>query len=307
MNVTLRQLRAFATVAETGSFTEAARRLHLTQSTLSVLVRELERAMGVRLFDRHSRKVVLAHAGHDLLPFAQRMLNELEQAQASIGSLRDLRRGMLSIAAPQLMACTLMPRVMAAFSKAHPDVPVKIIDTLPEQMLTSVLAGDAELAVGPDATSVDEVERQNLLRDRHWLICPSGHPLARAPRVRWSDVAPYPFIAPTRDFMLRLQPELASAASGVSIEPVQTVSYMTTAIGMVAAGLGVTACPSYSEPLVKGHGLTMKPLLAPVFWREVYLWKLKSRSLSPAGEKFTALLLDTASRMQRERERARKA
>ena len=65
MNLTLRQLRAFAAVAAAGSFTEAARQLHLTQSALSVLVRELERALGVRRFDRHTRKVSLTHAGVD--------------------------------------------------------------------------------------------------------------------------------------------------------------------------------------------------------------------------------------------------
>ena len=68
MNMTLRQLRAFAAVADTGSFTAAAGRLHLSQSALSVLVRELERELGTRLFDRHTRRVLLTEAGHELLP-----------------------------------------------------------------------------------------------------------------------------------------------------------------------------------------------------------------------------------------------
>jgi DNA-binding transcriptional LysR family regulator len=65
---------------------------------------------------------------------------------------------------------------------------------------------------------------------------------------------------------------------------------MTTAIGMTAAGLGITACPSYAAPLVEGYGLAMKPLVEPVFWRDVYLWQLSGKSLSPAAESFAELL-----------------
>lgn len=290
MSFTLRQLRAFAAVADAGSFTEAARRLHLTQSALSVLVRELERALGVRLFDRHTRKVALTQAGLEFQPFVQRVLNELERAMASVGALREKKRGSVRVAAPQLMACTLMPSVLAAFRDAYPDVEVSLVDTLPEQLLVSLMAGNVELAVGPDAGATADVERRPLLRDRHWLICPAAHPLATRRRVRWVDVATFSFIAPTRDFMKRLQPELAAAVPGLVIAPAHEVSYMTTALGMVAAGLGVTACPSYSAPLARGYGLAMKPLVAPVFWRDVYLWQLSNKSLSPAAESFAEVL-----------------
>ena len=79
-NLTLRQLRAFAAVAKLGSFTAAATRMHLTHSALSVLVRELERELGARLFDRHTRRLLLTEAGHELLPYATRVLADLEQA-----------------------------------------------------------------------------------------------------------------------------------------------------------------------------------------------------------------------------------
>src|SRR5947208_11874097 len=122
MNVTLRQLRAFSAVAELGSFTEAANRLHVTQAATSVLVRELENELGVRVLDRHTRRVVLSDAGRDLWPHVQRVLNELEDAMQSVGSLRDKKKGLLKIAAPQLMACTLMPRVIAGYRVKFPDV-----------------------------------------------------------------------------------------------------------------------------------------------------------------------------------------
>ncbi|MGR4867625.1 LysR family transcriptional regulator [Variovorax sp. LARHSF232] len=293
MNLTLRQLRAFIAVADCASFTEAARQLHLTQAAMSVLVRELEAELGVRLLDRNTRRVELSEAGRDLYPFAQRVLRELEDAVHSVGELRDKKKGLLRVAAPQMMACTLMPRVIAAYRQQFPDVEVQLWDTVPELMLERVLSAQVELAVGPDGAAPSELTRQPLLRDRHHFICQTDHRLARKKQVRWRELAGLPFIAPTHDFMRRLEPELAAAGlSAPLVLPVHQVSYMTTALGLVAAGLGVTACPSYAAPLVQGHGLAMRPLVDPVFYREVCIYSAAARSLSPAAQSFVDFICE---------------
>jgi len=292
MNLTLRQLRAFAAVAETGSFTAAAVRLHLTQSALSVLVRELEREMGVQLFDRHTRRVLLSEAGREFQPSVQRLLVDLSGAVAGVTELRDQKKGVLRLAAPQLMACTLMPRVIAAYSARYPDIDVRLADTLPEHLLAGVLSGEAELAVGQDvAVDPATIERRTLFRDRHWLICPPDHAFARRRKVRWSELGPYTFIAPTRDFRQRVLPELEADARELMLRATtQEVSYMTTALGMVASGLGLTVCPTYSASLVRAHGLQMVRLDRPDFHREVCVYAASRRSLSPAAAGFVEML-----------------
>jgi DNA-binding transcriptional LysR family regulator len=295
MNLTLRQLRAFAAVAEAGSFTAAARQLHLTQSALSVLVRELEREMGVQLLDRHTRSVQLSDAGREFLPSVHRLLGDLAGAVAGVTDLRDKKKGVLRLAAPQLMACTLMPRVIALYRDRYPDVEVRLSDTLPEHLLAGVTAGDVELAVGQDVAvgggANAAVERRTLLRDRHWLICPPGHAFARRRKVHWHELAPYTFIAPTRDFRQRVLPELAPAERAYMLRPgTQEVSYMTTALGMVASGLGLTVCPTYSAPLVRAHGLQMVRLESPDFHRDVCVYSAARRTLSPAAASFVEIL-----------------
>ncbi|WP_119154067.1 LysR family transcriptional regulator [Caldimonas tepidiphila] len=290
MNPSLRQLRAFVAVAEAGSFTEAARRLHLTQSALSVLVRELERELGVRLLDRHTRQVRLSDAGREFEPQVRRLLRELEAAVEGVAQLRDKKRGSVRIAAPQLMACTLMPRVIAAYARRFPEIRVRLADTAPEQMLARLQDGEADLAVGPDLVTEGEVRREPLVRDRHWLICPPGHALARGESVCWRELAPHPLIAPTRDFMRRVMPELAAHEPGLEVQPVHEASYMSTALGMVQAGLGVTVCPTYAAPLVRAFGLEMRALVEPVFYREVCLYMPAGRSLSPAADSFAEFL-----------------
>jgi DNA-binding transcriptional LysR family regulator len=101
MNVTLRQLRAFRAVVEHGSFTEAARTLHLSQAALSGLVKELESQVGVRLLDRSTRNVAPSEVGEAFLPHVGRVLGDLDEALASLANLKELRRGLVRVAAPE--------------------------------------------------------------------------------------------------------------------------------------------------------------------------------------------------------------
>lgn len=170
----------------------------------------------MQLLDRHTRQVRLSEAGREFLPSVHRLLAELQTAVAGVTDLRDKKKGVLRLAAPQLMACTLLPQVIAAFRARYPDVQVRLADTLPEQLLAGVMAGDAELAVGQDVAVDPKIERRTLFCDRHWLICPPDHPFAQRSSVRWHELGPWTFIGPTRDFRSRIAPELAPDARGAS-------------------------------------------------------------------------------------------
>jgi len=292
-NLTLRQLRAFAAVAELGSFTAASARMHVTQSALSVLVRELERELGARLFDRHTRRVLLTETGQELLPYANRVFAELEQAALSVGGLRDKSRGRLRLAMPQLMASTLGARAVAAFHHQHPGVVIELHDTPTDQLVAQVLSGEVELAIGVEVPSSADIQRRTLLRDRHWLVCPAAHPLAQRAQVRWRDLASAPFISPTRDFMRWLEPLLAPR--GLQPVPAHTVAYVSTALGLVVAGLGVTVVPTYGGALARAWGLVLRPLVTPVFERDVQIYAAPGRSLTPAAQAFVAVLTALAA------------
>ncbi|GGX17864.1 LysR family transcriptional regulator [Pigmentiphaga litoralis] len=291
MNLTLRQLRAFTAVADTGSFTAAAATLHLTQSALSVLIREMEADLGVRLFDRHTRRVVLSEAGREFQPAVQRMLGDLATAVSGLTDLRDKRRGVLRLAAPQFMACTWMPPVIAAFRARYPAIEVRLADTPPEHLLAGIPSGEVELAIGQDIEVDDTFERHTLFKDRHWLVCRADHAFARRRQVAWTDLADETFIAPTRDFLRRVLPELDTPArEALSASGTQSVSYITTALGMTEAGLGVTVCPSYAARTVQAHGLVMVPLIKPAFHRTICVYGMSRRAPSPAAQSFIDVL-----------------
>lgn len=283
-NLSLRQLRAFEAVAAEGSFTKAAQRLFLTQSALSVLVRDMERELGLSLFDRHTRRVELSEAGRDFYPHVRRMLNDLAAAVGSMIDLRDKRRGVLRVAAPQLMACTLMPQVLAVYRQQYPGVEIHLQDTLPEHLLDSLQTGEVEVAIGPDGV-VDDAGLRCLpfLRDRHWLVCRPDDPLTGQQALRWHDLDACHFIAPTRDFIARMKRSLGAYSDALLHHRWQETSYFTTAFGLVSAGMGVTLCPTYAAPLVKAYGLQMLALQEPVFYREVCVYSQMSKEFSPAA------------------------
>ena len=135
MNITLRQLRAFIAVARSGSFTLAAESLFITQSALSGLIKELEQSVGVRLFDRSTRRIQLSEIGRGIYPLIDKILADLDGVLDEVANLKALKKGVVRVAAPQLMACTLLPEVIAAYRAEHPQVDIRLIDHF-------VVAGD---------------------------------------------------------------------------------------------------------------------------------------------------------------------
>jgi DNA-binding transcriptional LysR family regulator len=283
MNVTVRQLRAFIAVADAGSFTDGAKRLHLTQSALSLLVKELEEELGVRLLDRSTRRTRLSAAGSDFYPLAAKVLEDLESAVASTRELRDKQRGSVRVACTLLYAAALMPQILASYRSEYPGVRVRMLDSLNEDVLARVASGEADFGVAPQRPTSPELVEAPLFKDRIDLICPAGHPLARRGRVTWEQALRFPFVSLTRDFTARLQADLFAASPGLALQPVHEVSYLTTALGMVRHGHGITALPSASSPLVEAFGLAVVPAAKPIVHRQVSLFVRRGQSLSPAA------------------------
>jgi DNA-binding transcriptional LysR family regulator len=289
LNITLRQIEAFLAVARDEGFTRAGERLHLTQSAVSLLVRELERQLGLRLFDRTTRAVRLTEAGRGFHPFAEKALLELQSAIDDARDLIDLKRGRVVVAAPPLMASHLVPPVLARFRDTHPGVTLVLRDLLADEILTRVLAGEVDVGIGTFPTVDQGIESAALARDTLILVCPKGHALAKRRSVRWRDLAEHPLISLDRHSSLRPIADRALATLPTSSRPAYEVSFVTTAIGMVEAGLGVAALPSYILLSTRHAHLVTRRLVEPVVEREISVVTRRGRTLSPAAQTFADL------------------
>lgn len=297
MDVTLRQLRAFLAVAHAGSFTAAAHRLHLTQSAVSVLVGELERAVGLRLFDRTTRQVQLTDAGRELHPVAEKMLADLGQALAASRDLVARARGRVSVAATPLMSAILLPRAIAEFDRLHPGIRVVLRDTQAAQIQPQVRDGEVDFGIGTVERPGREIDAEPLMVDALVLALPAGHALAERRRsARWSDLAGERFIALRRDNSVGQLIGDSLAASGIEVQVVHEVAFLSTLLGLVDAGLGVAVLPSYASPALQAQRVRIRPLVGPLVRRESSILTRRGRSLSPAAAAFKDFLKDYVGR-----------
>ncbi len=290
MNPTLRQLRALVAVVRTGSFTLAAEALHVTQAALSGLIKELEQTLGIRVFDRSTRKVSLTDVGRELYPLFAKMIDDLDGALLDIANHTQLKKGVVRIAAPQLMSCTLLPLVIAAYRAQYPDIQVRLVDCAVENVTARVLSGEVDFGIGPEREPSAQVAARVLFEMPFVLVFPQAHPLEQRQRVTWSDLADYPFISLQGQFTERLLSDMHSSLRDVPLHPSNEVTFMTTALAMVAAGLGVTVCLPYAEPLVRLHQLQLRQLYEPELTRRFFVYTREGRSLSPAADSFIGFL-----------------
>jgi DNA-binding transcriptional LysR family regulator len=290
MNVSLRQLRAFVALAKLGSFTQAADSLHVTQSALSGLIKELEKALGARLVDRSTRKTQLSEVGSELYPLVDKIVQDLDGVLHDFANLKALKKGVVRVAAPQLMSCTLLPEVIAAFRQTHPDIQVRLADCMVESVQARVGSGEVDFGIGPERDPVAGIAAQTLFEMPFQLVFPKQHPLARLKTVSWSEASRYPFIALRGQFVERLTYDLHAAFRDLTLNPTNEVSFMTTALSMVSANLGVTACLPYARSLVTLYRLQMRLLQDPVITRKFLVYTKTGRSRSPAAEHFIAFL-----------------
>lgn len=292
MNVTLRQLRAFVALARIGSFTHAADSMHVTQSALSGLIKELELGLGVQLVDRSTRKIQLSEVGREFYPLIKKIVQDLDGALGDISNLKALKKGVVRIAAPQLMSCTLMPEVIAAYRAEHPEVEIRLTDCAVETVPARVLSGEVDFGIGPEREPTPEITARTLFEMPFMLVFPRNHPLEQQQRISWADAMRFPFITLQGQFAERLTLDLHASLRDLTLNPSNEVTFMTTALSMVSANLGITACLPYARSLVKLYQLRMRLLHDPGLTRKFLVFTRNGRSLSPAAQSVMEFLFN---------------
>ena len=276
---TTRQLSAFIAAAELGNFTLAAGRINLTPSAVSVLISELEQGIGFTLFERTTRKIALTPDGRKFLPTAISVQRQLAIAAMAAADIANRAVDVVRVAAPQAIAATVLPPLIAAFRKTEAHSEVRIVDTGVEWMANRLLSGEADLAVGPDRAVSDEVRAIRLHASPWVMWCSSEHPLAAKRQVKWSDLEGVDFFTAGHDHEQSVEPLGPHSNQQITNLPKQVFDNISTALGMAAANLGVTFSPSYVDRLARPMGLTMRRIIEPEILRYVTLYEPADRTI----------------------------
>lgn len=283
MYLTLRQMEAFLAVANLRSFTAAGKSLHITQSATSALVKELEEQTGLCLFDRTSRFVALSPDGQNFFPIVQKAFQECMLAENLAQAMKKQRSAFVRVVGAPLIACTLLPLIIADFAHFAPEIHVQIVDQPMSLLQQSVAKGDADVGFGPERHIELDICAEIFFKTPVSLVSRKDHPFV-GNRPHWEQVKQEPFIAVGAEMVSRLEAEVGGSTP---FNVAHVVDQMSTAFALVAARRGIVVAGPFCMLLARGYGLTVTPC-EPVVWRNMLLYTHQNRPLSPAAAAFVA-------------------
>ncbi len=290
MRIDFLGLEAFLGVANWGSFSRAAGHLNLSQTALSHRLKKLEDDLGVKLLSRTTRQVTLTVAGLELLPRAQRAVDELG---ASLDGLRAVARGRqerVAIGCLPTIANHHLPRVLDAFERLHPGVGLRVYDNSASEIAERVRSGEAEFGITIVSAEHWDLEIRPILKEPFVLVCPATHRFAGAASVAWGDLADVPLIRISQQTGNRFLIDDALGPRREAMTWRYEVQHVSTALGMVQAGVGLTVVPRLGVDLADDPGIAAVTLNDPGVVRTIGLIARRGQALSPAAESLAGLV-----------------
>lgn len=288
--LSIKQIRAFVAVYKRGRLANAAQELSVTQSAVSVAIRQIETVLDVRLFDRTTRTLEPTSAAHEAIGLAERILQDIEMFGTGIRQLGERKRGRVTLAVTPAVAAALLPATVRRFAGSYPAIRLTIEDCAPDQFLPRIVGEQVEFGIGSPEPGNSDLELHNLLHDRLCVVCSTQHPLASRRQIRWRDLQGTPVIAVRPGYGVRRLIDSVAGRAGVSLTIAHEVGFISSALWMTASGLGVSIWPAALVRHLIDAQLLVRPLVAPVVERPIYIVLKRGRSLSPASQTFVELL-----------------
>ncbi len=289
--LTLKQLRAFVTVYRLHKLAAAADRLSVTPSAVSVLLRQIEASLKIRLFDRTTRSLEPTSAAHEAIGSAERILQSVAQLESSCRDLTERRRGQVHLAVTPAVGMALMPQTARAFARAYPDIRVVIDDCAPDQFLSRIQTDQVEFGIGTPENIDEAIQVRTLVDDKLFVVCAADNALVRKRQVRWADLASVPLVMVRPGYGVRRIIDQVAGKVGIELQIANEVNFLASALWMVSSGLGASILPS--ALLIQPHfgNLVARPLVKPAVSRAISLVTKRGRSLSPASQSFAEMLM----------------
>jgi LysR family cyn operon transcriptional activator len=270
----LRHLRYFVAVASSPTFTAAAERVHVTQSTLSHQIRQLEDELGVELFRRiGKRRVVLSGAGQLFLNYATRALSEVDSGRALLRQSQEESSGTLRIGAGSTFNLCFIPECMARFMKKLPSVLIVVEDLDADRIRKGIRSGDIDVGVSWRPDDLEGLRFEPLHAEELVLVVGPDHPFYGRKRMRMADLHQQPMVLPTHQYTTRTLIESCFEACGAQLVVAAEINSLTPMLKLVAATrLGTIVsryvtvdCPTPSIVLLESPTPTRHP---GILWRE---------------------------------------
>ncbi|MCP5082053.1 MAG: LysR family transcriptional regulator [Alphaproteobacteria bacterium] len=297
-NLTIKQIRAFVSVANLGSFSQAAQKLAISQPALSLTVQQFEEIVGVALLKRTTRSVKLTEHGRELLPKAQKLLNDIEAAIGETRASAERRENEIKIAVLPSVAIRILPEAMRAYRENAAQANIRLQDDNGRGIQLQVKSGAADFGICNIWMNDPDLDFVPFMRDRVGLVCHAGHPLAmRKHALTWSHLEHTPFVAMAADTGICRLMEGVERLPRCVQEPAHTVLTIAALAGILENREAVSALPALAAPDYLNPSLVYRELSEPVIHRELCLITPRDRPVPATAENFMRFLKGHSNRI----------
>ncbi|WP_299002242.1 LysR family transcriptional regulator [uncultured Shewanella sp.] len=285
MDIKLQQLKHFCWVVEEGGFRAASARANRSQAALSTSIKALEKTLGQVLFEA-GHKAKLTPFGELCLPKVEQFMTQYHHLIYDLNAAAAGQLGELRIASVPSVAAKIIPRILAKFTKQYPKIKVSLIDDNAAGVERRLLAGEVDLALGNCLNiNHDRIDFTLLLLDPIGVVCLKSHELSIKEGIQWQEIKDYPFV--NNGTCSLLDPTSAHVLSQNAFYSVENI---TSLFSVLELGVGVTTLPKLAFP-ENLPSLCWIPLIAPKLEREVGIFKLIDRHISPQAMIFYNLCI----------------
>lgn len=291
----LRQLRYFIAVAEEGSFSRAAGRLHVSQPPLSTQIRSLEDELGVQLLERSNRGVTLTPAGLVFFEETRSVLARLEHAKKETVRANRSDIGMLSVGFVSIVDYGILPPALKHFRSSYPLVEVQLHELTTDAQIRELRAARLDLGIGLGPVDEPDLEFERVLLEELVLAAPSEHPAAKGDAaIDLRALSKENFIVPPREVAPGLYDLIISHCRSFGFAPriTQHARQMQTVISLVSCGMGFALVPASLRNL-KRTGVRYRSLRGKAAYIELGILRLRN-SGTPLQERFVEALRNPA-------------
>jgi LysR family transcriptional regulator, carnitine catabolism transcriptional activator len=269
MNPTIEQLRVVCAVARLSSFSEAARELMLTQPAITRTVRSVETGQELSLFNRTTRRVEVTSDGAEFVSVSTEILRAYDDGLARLKAWRRAEAGAITVLVLPSLAAGVVAPIIAGFLRDRPGVQLDLVTANAEGILKRLRAGEAQLAITEDPGVQSDLDIASLAIDPVFAVVPDGHPLAAVQNTTWRDLANYPFVQLDEGTSVRRLTDAGFRAAGALPTATLSADTIGSVSALIAQGLGVSAFPGSTRPLVTSSGIRFVGLGEPDIARKL--------------------------------------
>ncbi|WP_027416751.1 LysR family transcriptional regulator [Aneurinibacillus terranovensis] len=284
------QLEYFQTVARLQHMTHAAESLSISQPALSRSIARLESELGVPLFERQGRSIVLNRYGRLFLKRVNRIVKELQEGKQEIRDLLDPEYGEVSLGFLHTLGTHLIPDLIGAFRTHYPKVSFQLNQNKSLSLLEQLEAGEIDLCLVTPLETRLQIKWAKLWSEEVFIIVPAGHPIAGCESILLEELADEPFIFLKKGYGFRKITDRLCEEAGINPRVTFEGEEVHTIAGLVAAGLGIAFIPDIKE--LNWSKISRIRVEWPKCERVIGMAWVEGRYLSPAAKQFRQFVVD---------------